>query len=362
VGAIERAARGADRIFLATDLDREGEAIAWHVAEAASLPPEKLARVTFSEITEPAIREAFARPREINRDLVDAQQARRIVDRLVGYTLSPLISRKVRSGLSAGRVQSVAVRLVVEREREIRAFTAREYWTIVATLLAPDGTPFRPTGAHRTAQAEIGERGHRCRARTGDPPPFVRCSAGQHEEEPPQPGPRPSRRPPAAGGQPKLGFRPLRTMGVAQRLFEGVDSPDGHVGLITYMRTDSLAMAGQALGQAREVIAARFGDAYTMPKGRVHRTKSKSAQEAHEAIRPTSFARDPEAMAAILKPEEARLYRLIWQRALASQMKEKELETTTVDLAAGPYGLRPRPPGPSSGLSPPSTRGARRRR
>ncbi|MFH1475385.1 MAG: DNA topoisomerase, partial [Chloroflexota bacterium] len=141
VGAIERAARTADRVFLATDLDREGEAIAWHVAEAAGLAPAKLARVTFSEITETAIREAFAHPRQINRDLVDAQQARRIVDRLVGYTLSPLISRKVRSGLSAGRVQSVAVRLVVEREREIRGFVAREYWTIVASLVAPDGTP-----------------------------------------------------------------------------------------------------------------------------------------------------------------------------------------------------------------------------
>jgi DNA topoisomerase-1 len=142
VSAIEKAGRRADRIFLATDLDREGEAIAWHVAEAAHLPPDRTSRVTFSEITEPAIRAAFAAPRAINGDLVDAQQTRRIVDRLVGYTLSPLISRKVRSGLSAGRVQSVAVRLVVEREREIRAFEAREYWTIEVTLVAPDGTPF----------------------------------------------------------------------------------------------------------------------------------------------------------------------------------------------------------------------------
>ncbi len=341
VGAIERAARGADRIFLATDLDREGEAIAWHVAEAASLPPEKLARVTFSEITEPAIREAFARPRQINRDLVDAQQARRIVDRLVGYTLSPLISRKVRSGLSAGRVQSVAVRLVVEREREIRAFAAREYWTIVATLLAPDGTPFEAELVRIDgAKPEIGDAAtadEHARAIAGSRPLVGEVGTKKSRRSPAPPFTTSTMQQEASR---KLGFSPKRTMGVAQRLYEGVSTPDGHVGLITYMRTDSLAMAGQALGQAREVIGARFGAAYTMPKGRVYRTKSKSAQEAHEAIRPTSFARDPEAMAAFLKPEEARLYRLIWQRALASQMKEKELETTTVDLAAGPYGLR----------------------
>ena len=339
--AIQKAARSADRIYLATDLDREGEAIAWHVAEAAALPADKLSRVTFSEITERAIKEAFAQPRDINRDLVDAQQARRIVDRLVGYTLSPLISKKVRSGLSAGRVQSVAVRLVVEREREIRAFAAREYWTIAVSLLAPDGTPFdadlvRIDGAKpeigdgATADAHVralaacrpvvGEVGTRTSKRS-PAPPFTTSTLQQEASR-------------------KLGFSPKRTMGVAQRLYEGVATPDGQVGLITYMRTDSVAMSGQALGEAREVIAARFGAAYTMPKGRVYRTKSKSAQEAHEAIRPTSFARDPEALAEHLGRDEARLYRLIWQRALASQMKEKQLETTTIDLADGPYGLR----------------------
>jgi DNA topoisomerase-1 len=341
VNAIVRAARSADRIFLATDLDREGEAIAWHVAEAASLPPEKLARVTFGEITQPAILHAFAHPRQINQDLVDAQQARRIVDRLVGYTLSPLLARKVRSGLSAGRVQSVAVRLVVEREREIRGFAAREYWSIATRLVAPDGTEFdadlvRIDGAKpeigdgataemhvealrmtRPLVAEVGTK----KSKRSPAPPFTTSTLQQEASR-------------------KLGFSPKRTMSVAQKLYEGVDTPDGHVGLITYMRTDSVSMAGQAMGQAREVIAARFGDAYTMPKGRAYRTKSKSAQEAHEAIRPTSFARDPEALAGILGRDEARLYRLVWQRALASQMKEKELETTTVDLAAGAYLLR----------------------
>ncbi len=341
VAAIERAARSADRVFLATDLDREGEAIAWHVAEAADLPPDRTVRVTFNEITEAAIREAFANPRAINRDLVDAQQARRIVDRLVGYTLSPILARKVRAGLSAGRVQSVAVRLVVEREREIRAFVAREYWTIKATLVAPDGSTFdadlvriddakpeiadatsadehvRALAASRPVVADVGTK----RSRRSPAPPFTTSTLQQEASR-------------------KLGFSPKRTMSVAQRLYEGVETPDGQVGLITYMRTDSVAMAGQALGEAREVIAGRFGAEYTMPKGRPFKTKSRNAQEAHEAIRPTSFARQPESLEASLGRDEARLYRLIWQRAIASQMKEKELETTTVDLAAGRYALR----------------------
>ena len=341
VAAIERAARGADRIYLATDLDREGEAIAWHVAEAASLPAAKLSRVTFSEITEAAIRSAFEHPRQIDMALVDAQQARRIVDRLVGYTLSPLISRKVRSGLSAGRVQSVAVRLVVEREREIRAFVAREYWTIAATLEAPDGTPFeadlvridgaKPVIEDATTAESVAaalttsrprvEKVSTKRSKRSPAPPFTTSTLQQEASR-------------------KLGFSPKRTMAVAQRLYEGVDTPDGQVGLITYMRTDSVAMAGQALGDARAEIARRFGDTYTMPKGRVYRTKGRSAQEAHEAIRPTSFARAPESLDAHLGRDEARLYRLIWQRALASQMKEKELQTTTVDLAADRYALR----------------------
>ncbi len=341
VGAIERAARSADRIFLATDLDREGEAIAWHVAEAASLPAAKLARVTFGEITEAAIRAAFEHPRQIDMALVDAQQARRIVDRLVGYTLSPLISRKVRSGLSAGRVQSVAVRLVVEREREIRAFVAHEYWTIAATLVAPDGTPF---------EAEL-VRIDGAKPEIGDAATAESHAAGLRESRPvvDEVRTRRSKRSPAPPfttstlqqeASRKLGFSPKRTMAVAQRLYEGVETPEGQVGLITYMRTDSVAMAGQALGDARAAIALRFGDAYTMPKGRVYKTKARNAQEAHEAIRPTSFARDPESLEAHLGRDEARLYRLIWQRALASQMKEKELETATVDLVAERYQLR----------------------
>ncbi len=341
VAAIEKAARTADRIFLATDLDREGEAIAWHVAEAAHLPPERTVRVTFNEITESAIKAAFAAPRAINGHLVDAQQARRIVDRLVGYTLSPLLSRKVRSGLSAGRVQSVAVRLVVEREREIRAFVADEYWTIEALLAAPSGQAFpadlvRIDGAKpRIADGETADRhveGLRAahpvvrdvtvkRSKRSPAPPFTTSTLQQEASR-------------------KLGFSPKRTMSVAQRLYEGVDTPDGHVGLITYMRTDSVALSDQALGEAREVVTNRYGPAYAMAKGRRYRTTTKNAQEAHEAIRPTSFARDPEVMGRTVGRDEARLYRLIWQRALASQMTEKELETTTAELADAHYELR----------------------
>jgi DNA topoisomerase I len=341
VNEIEKAARSADTVYLATDLDREGEAIAWHVTEAAHVAKDKTRRVTFSEITEGAIRDAFAHPRGIDTNLVDAQQARRIVDRLVGYTLSPLLSRKVRGGLSAGRVQSVAVRLVVERERAIDAFVAREYWTLRALLATEAGDEFeaelvRIDGAPididngtlaehhaetlRTLRPRVTSIATKTQKRS-PAPPFTTSTLQQEASR-------------------KLGFSPKRTMSTAQRLYEGVDTPDGHVGLITYMRTDSVAMAGVAMGEARDVIRDRFGAPYTMPKGRVYRTKTKGAQEAHESIRPTSFRRDPESLAGHLKPEELRLYRLIWQRALASQMEAKELETTTAELSAGLYDLR----------------------
>ena len=341
VDAIQKAARTSDWVWLATDLDREGEAIAWHVAEAAGVPASKTRRVTFSEITKPAIEAAFANPRDIDTDLVDAQQARRIVDRLVGYTLSPLISKKVRGGLSAGRVQSVAVRLVVEREREIVAFTAREYWTLRAALESATGEPFEAElvridgapieiGDEATAERHVaGLRGRTLtvasigtrKQQRSPSPPFTTSTLQQEASR-------------------KLGFSPKRTMSVAQRLYEGADTPDGHVGLITYMRTDSTAIAGIAMGEAREVIGARYGTEYTMPKGRVYKTRAKGAQEAHESIRPTSFARDPDSLAGSLKADELRLYRLIWQRALASQMTAKSLETTTAELADGPYQLR----------------------
>jgi DNA topoisomerase I len=341
VAAIRKAAAGADRIYLATDLDREGEAIAWHVAEAAELESERTVRVTFSEITQSAIQAAFAQPRQVDMNLVDAQQARRVVDRLVGYTLSPLLWRKVRAGLSAGRVQSVAVRLVVDREREIRAFVTREYWTLKAVLAAPNGETFEADLVRIAGKKpEIGDGStaelHAAAIRASRPvvksvsvkkssrlpaPPFTTSSLQQEASR-------------------KLGFSPRRTMNAAQKLYEGMETDEGQVGLITYMRTDSVALSSQAMTDAAAVIQERFGDGYALPKGRAFKTKTRGAQEAHEAIRPTSFGRDPETLAKRVGNDEARLYRLIWQRALASQMAAKEIETTTVDLSADAYDLR----------------------
>ncbi|MCU0505334.1 MAG: type I DNA topoisomerase [Chloroflexi bacterium] len=341
VQAIEKAARTASSIYLATDLDREGEAIAWHVAEAARLPADRTLRVTFSEITEPAIREAFSKPRGIDHHLVDAQQARRIVDRLVGYTISPILWRKVRSGLSAGRVQSVAVRLVVEREREIRAFVADEYWTIEVLLRTVAGETFladlvrvdgaKPTISDAATAGALTEELARTR-------PIVTATAVRPSTRNPAPPFTTSTLQQEASR--KLGFSPKRTMSVAQRLYEGVEVDGEQTGLITYMRTDSVALSAQALREAQAVIAERFGPDYAMAKGRHYKTRSRNAQEAHEAIRPTSFGREPERVAAALKSDEARLYRLIWQRAIASQMAPKRIETTTVDLADGRFGLR----------------------
>jgi DNA topoisomerase I len=341
LAAIQKAAAKADLIYLATDLDREGEAIAWHVAEAAHLLPERTRRVTFSEITEAAIKRAFASPRSIDVNLVDAQQARRVVDRLVGYTLSPLLWRKVRAGLSAGRVQSVAVRLVVDREREIRAFVAREYWTLKATLLAPDGSPFEADLVRidgKKPEISDGETAERHAAAIRAAHPIVTEVATKRTSRNPAPPFTTSSLQQEASR--KLGFSPKRTMSAAQRLYEGIETDEGQTGLITYMRTDSVALSSQAMADAAAAIRARFGETYTTPKGRTFKTKTRNAQEAHEAIRPTSFARDPETAAKFLKSDEARLYRLIWQRALASQMAAKEQETTTVELAADGYGLR----------------------
>jgi DNA topoisomerase-1 len=341
VADIAKAARTADQVYLATDLDREGEAIAWHVAQAAGVPEAKTRRVTFNEITEGAIQDAFAQPRDIDRHLVDAQQTRRIVDRLVGYTLSPLLSRKVRGGLSAGRVQSVAVRMVVEREREIRAFTAREYWTIEAVLATAGGATFTADLVRIDGQApEIGdgETAERHAAAIRDLRPVVESLVTRTSRRNPAPPFTTSTLQQEASR--KLGFSPKRTMSVAQDLYEGVDTADGHVGLITYMRTDSTAIAAVAMAEAQQVIVERYGERFGTGKGRVHRTRQKGAQEAHESIRPTSFLRDPDSLSSFLKPDQLRLYRLIWQRAIASQMAPKELETTTAELVDGPYRLR----------------------
>jgi DNA topoisomerase-1 len=334
-------AKRADQVWLATDLDREGESIAWHIAEYAKLPPERLRRVTFSEITKGAIDEAFANPRTINLDLVNAQQARRVIDRLVGYKLSPLVSSKIRRGLSAGRVQSVAVRLVVDREREIQDFVAEEYWTLTAELKRPeaetsfaaeltriDGEKVRIGSEEEARRHEEALRGEsyevakvtRSEQRKNAPPPFITSTLQQEASR-------------------KLGFGARRTMSVAQSLYEGVALPEGQVGLITYMRTDSVAMASGAVAEAREVAGSRYGAEFVPERPNAFRTKARGAQEAHEAIRPSSFSRTPESLAAHLKPDELRLYDLIWKRALASQMTAARFDQVGVDIAAGRYTL-----------------------
>ncbi|HEV7200782.1 MAG TPA: type I DNA topoisomerase [Candidatus Limnocylindria bacterium] len=335
------AAKTANMVWLATDLDREGESIAWHIAEHAGLAENRIRRVTFSEITKPAIEAAFASPRDLNLDLVDAQQARRIIDRLVGYKLSPLVASKIRRGLTAGRVQSVAVRLVVDREREIQAFTAVEYWTIAADLRRGEsGAVFRvgltkidgqkaEVGSEEEATAHVAAlreasyrvtdvtRGER---RQNAPPPFTTSTLQQEASR-------------------KLGFSARRTMAAAQALYEGISLPGGQVGLITYMRTDSVSIAASALTEAREVIAARYGVASVPERPNTFRTRSRGAQEAHEAVRPSSFARTPESVEGALKPDHARLYDLIWRRAMASQMAPAVFDQVGVDVEAGRYLL-----------------------
>ncbi len=334
-------ARHASQVWLATDLDREGESIAWHIAEYAELPPDRIRRVTFSEITKSAIDEAFANPRSINLDLVNAQQARRVIDRLVGYKLSPLVASKIRRGLSAGRVQSVAVRLVVDREREISRFVAEEYWTLEALLQRASGDATfsaelsRVDGEKVRIGSEAEAREHeeairrerlvvqivtRTERRRTAPPPFTTSTLQQEASR-------------------KLGFGASRTMRAAQSLYEGVALPGGQVGLITYMRTDSVAMATSAVAEARSVIGERFGEAFVPRRPNAYRTRSRGAQEAHEAIRPSSFTRAPDALRAHLKPDEFRLYELIWKRAMASQMAPARFDQVGVDVQGGRYTL-----------------------
>ncbi len=343
---IKKAARDADGIYLATDPDREGEAISWHLVEAAGLTKAPLKRVVFHEITREAIDAAFADPREIDMRLVNAQQARRILDRIVGYRLSPILWGKVKRGLSAGRVQSVALRLVVDREREIEAFKPREYWAISAQLAKPGATE---DDAFKAALHAIDGQKGRLRVGEGDEasrivadlevsafqvrsvvtkevkarpsPPFITSTLQQEAAR-------------------RLGFNAERTMRAAQRLYEGVQLGEGEpVGLITYMRTDSTSLSAAALTEAVEFVRKEFGPEYA-PRQRTYRTRSKLAQEAHEAIRPTLVARTPESVATHLGSDQRRLYELVWRRMVASQMADAVSDSTTADIAAtgGPSG------------------------
>ena len=336
---LKKAAKDKEHIYLAPDPDREGEAIAWHIAELLGRK-KNVHRVLFNEITKKAVQEAIKNPQKLDKDKFEAQVARRILDRLVGYQLSPLLWKKVRRGLSAGRVQSVAVRLITEREREIRAFVKEEYWTITADLEGGAPPPFQANlfelaGKrldHKTfrlgneAEATDAVRGldgadwvvksveKRDRKRNASPP-FITSRLQQEASR-------------------KLGFQPSRTMRIAQHLYEGVELGDeGSVGLITYLRTDSTRLSPDALAAVRDYIGTRYGADYVPEKPNFYRSK-KSAQDAHEAIRPTSIEYDPERVAPYLSKEELNLYTLIWNRFVACQMAPARLEQTTVDITA----------------------------
>ncbi len=337
------ALKGADKLILATDPDREGEAISWHVLEVlkqkrALTAGTKVERVVFNAITRNSVLDAIANPRQIHEELVDAYLARRALDYLVGFTLSPVLWRKLPGSRSAGRVQSVALRLVCEREDEIEAFKAQEYWTVDAELHAPAGT----FGAHLTHLdgKKVDRLGLKSEADAQAAVDAINAQSfkiGQVETKPVKRHPSPpfitSTLQQEASR--KLGFAAKRTTQIAQRLYEGTDIGGETVGLITYMRTDGVTMAGEAIAEARDTIGKRYGARYVPGVPRAYSSKAKNAQEAHEAIRPTSFDRLPDEVSRYLEQDEARLYELIWKRALASQMESAELERTTVDAVSG---------------------------
>ena len=346
VDAIAKAAKAADNLYLATDPDREGEAISWHIAEILRerglLGDKPLQRVVFTEITPRAIKEAMGQPRAIASDLVDAQQARRALDYLVGFNLSPVLWRKVQRGLSAGRVQSPALRMIVEREEEIEAFIAREYWTVEAEVAHPSQAftaKLSKLDGKKVEQFTItnGDDAEAARAR------IQQAAAGalhvtdvaskERKRRPAAPFTTSTLQQEAAR---KLGFTTRKTMQVAQKLYEGIAlGEEGTVGLISYMRTDSVNLSQDALVEIRDVIARDYGTASLPDKPNAYQTKSKNAQEAHEAVRPTSALRTPAQVARFLSDDERKLYDLIWKRTVACQMIPATLNTVTVELAAG---------------------------
>ncbi len=355
VAAIVKALKGADTLYLATDPDREGEAISWHVRamldEKGALRHVKVRRITFNEITRSAVRAAMAHPRDLDQPLIEAYLARRALDYLVGFTLSPVLWRKLPGSRSAGRVQSVALRLICEREAEIEVFRAREYWTVEAAFTTPAGAAFTARLTHldgkkldqfdlpdeasalrAKAAVEAGSfrvtSVERKRVRRNPPPPFTTSTLQQEASR-------------------KLGFRAQATMRLAQQLYEGVDIGGETVGLITYMRTDGVQMAREAIGAIRDHVRESYGADYLPGAAREYTSRAKNAQEAHEAIRPTEISRTPESVARDLTPEQRRLYELIWKRAVASQMQSAEFDQVTVEIAdpARPNGPRLRATG-----------------
>ena len=351
VKTLKAAAAEASEVYLATDPDREGEAIAWHLQEAIGVAPGSARRVVFHEITRPAIAEAFSHSRDLDMRLVDAQQARRILDRLVGYQVSPLLWERVRGRLSAGRVQSVALRLIVEREREILAFSPVEYWSLDAELAQQTtrDQKKRPSFVARLVRIRGQEADLKNREDSavvvadlaGAVYAVASVKRGERRRRPNPPFTTSTLQQDA--GQ-KLGMTAARTMRVAQDLYEGIDVGEGGaVGLITYMRTDSVTVAQEAQFEARVLVAEQFGPEYVPAEPNVFKTRAKNAQEAHEAIRPTSVRRTPSALQGKLSPEQFRLYELIWQRFMASQMAAAVYDTLTVDIEAGQPAAAERP-------------------
>ena len=339
IAELQEAADKSKKVYLATDPDREGEAISWHLKELLHLPEEKTSRVTFNEITKKVVTDSIAHPRDIDQNLVDAQQARRILDRIVGYQLSPLLWKKIRRGLSAGRVQSVATRLVAEREEEIRAFVPEEYWTLEVTLdrVAPNLGSFKPQfygrakkmelkskeqvdevlDAIRTAPFSVSKIKRQDKSRS-PAPPFITSTLQQEASR-------------------KLNMSPRRTMSIAQQLYEGVDiAGEGTVGLITYMRTDSLRLSDEAVAAARSFAGARYGQEY-LPDAPRHFKAKAGAQDAHEAIRPSNVALTPESIKKDLTAEQFRLYKLIWSRFLACQMANAIYDSVNIEVTSAGY-------------------------
>ena len=345
VSAICKQMKNADALYLATDPDREGEAISWHLYEIlkdkALLQDKPVYRVAFHEITQHAIKEAIANPRQLSMDLVNAQQARRALDYLVGFTLSPLLWRKIRKGLSAGRVQSPALRLIVEREIEIEQFKTREYWTIDGHCQKGRQTfkaKLNLFEGKKLTQFSISNEEQAAHIKTtvlslaNGELQVTKVDKKQRKRQPSAPFTTSTLQQEAAR---KLGFTTKRTMQTAQQLYEGVEIGGEAVGLITYMRTDSVNLASEAIAEIREVISERYGEENLPKKPRQYKTKSKNAQEAHEAVRPTSAKRHPDSLQAQLKPDQLKMYTLIWKRTIACQMIHATLDTVAVDLACG---------------------------
>lgn len=338
---LKDARKKVKKVYLAADPDREGEAIAWHLAHALDVGETEMCRVVFNEITKQAVKDAFKTPRQINMDLVNAQQARRILDRLVGYKISPLLWKKVKKGLSAGRVQSVAVKIIIDRENEISDFVAEEYWSITAKLTINDTTfeaKFNRLNGEKKElhnEAEVKE----ILAAIGDSS-FEVSNVKERERlrHPSAPFTTSSLQQEAAR---KLNFRAAKTMSVAQQLYEGIDlGKEGTVGLITYMRTDSTRVAASAQEEVKEFILEKYGKEFVPDEPRQYSKKAANSQDAHEAIRPTSAIREPDTLKPLMSRDQFRLYKLIWERFAASQMSSAVLDTLSVDITAGPTSFR----------------------